>query len=83
MTRDLTADDRGKPLVGPEGTPIGTITHVQDGRGHVETDDNSAGLTDKLKSALGWDGSDDEDTHELRNDHVDSVNDDEVRLRNL
>lgn len=80
MARDFTDDDRGKPVVDHEGTRLGSITDVRDGRGHVETDDDSS-LTDKLKSALGWDDTD--DSHELQNDHVDSVDDNEVRLRRL
>ena len=80
MARDFTDDDRGKSVVDHQGNRIGSITDTRDGRGIVETDDDSS-LTDKLKSALGWGDSD--DSHELRNDHVDSVNDDEVRLRNL
>ncbi|WP_049902371.1 hypothetical protein [Halococcus agarilyticus] len=80
MVRDLTDDDRGKSVVDHEGNRVGSITDTRDGRGVVETDDDSS-LTDKLKSALSWDDSD--DSHELRNDDVDSVNDDEVRLRNL
>lgn len=82
MARDLTPEDRGKTVMNAEGHRIGTISDVQEGRGHVETDNDSEGLTDKLKSALGWDDSDDtDDTHELRNEDVDSVDDDGVHLR--
>ena len=80
MARDFTDNDRGKGVFDHDGNRIGSITNVNDGRGTVETDDDSS-LTDKLKSALGWDDSD--DTHELRNDDVDTIDDNEVRLRNL
>ncbi|EMA46715.1 hypothetical protein [Halococcus saccharolyticus] len=80
MARDLTDDDRGKSVVDHEGNRIGSVTDTENGKGIIETNDDSS-LTDKLKSALSWDDSD--DSHELQNDHVDSVNDDEVRLRNL
>ena len=78
MTREFTDEDRGKPVHNPYGTHIGKISDVRDGRGQVEIEDASS-LTEKLKSALGWDDSD--DTYELRSEDVDSVTDDEVRLR--
>lgn len=82
MARDLTDEDVDKPVVTPEGAPIGTLSDVRDGRGRVTPDDDSESLTDEIKSMLGWDDSDDSDgTHELRNDDIDSVTDDEVRLR--
>lgn len=80
MARDFTDDDKGKSVVDDEGNRLGRVTDVQDGNGIIETDDDSS-LTEKLKSALSWDDSG--DTHELRSDDVDSVNDNEVRLRNL
>ena len=80
MVRDFTDDDRGKSVFDYEGNRVGRITDVERGSGLVETDDDS-GLTDKIKSALNWDN--DEDTPELRSDDVDTINDDEVRLRNL
>lgn len=80
MAREFTDDDRGKSVVDHDGNQLGTVSDVRDGKGHVETDDDSS-LTDKIKSALGWDDSD--DSHELQNDHVDSIDDSEVRLRRL
>lgn len=80
MARDFTNDDRGKSVFDHDGNRLGSIANVQDGRGIIETDDDSS-ITDKLKSALNWDDSD--DTHELRSDDVDSINDNEVQLRNL
>jgi len=78
MTRDINSDDVGKRVVTSEGTHVGEVSDVRNGNAHVRTSDDSD-LTDKVKSMLGWDDSD--DTHELRNEHVDRV-DDEVRLRN-
>ncbi|WP_101295638.1 hypothetical protein [Halegenticoccus soli] len=79
MAREFTTDDAEKPVVTAEGTRVGTISEVRDGRARVTpTDDESEGLTDKIKSMLGWDDAD--ETHELRREHVDAV-DDEVRLR--
>lgn len=80
MARDFTDDDRGKSVFDHEGNRVGSVTGVRDGSGIIETDDDSS-ITDKIKSALNWDDSD--DTHELRNDDVDTIDDDGVRLRNL
>ena len=79
MARDLTDDDRDKDVVTAGGTRVGTVSGVQDGQARVTPDNDSGGLTDKIKSMLGWDDSDEDQT--LRNDDVDSVNDNEVRLR--
>ena len=79
MARDLTDDDRNKDVVTSDGTRIGTVSDVRDGQARVTPNNDSGGLTDKIKSMLGWDDSDEDQT--LRNDDVDSVNDDEVRLR--
>ena len=79
MARDFTDDDRNKDVVTSDGTRVGTVSNVQDGQATVTPDNDSRGLTDKIKSMLGWDDSDDDQT--LRNDDVDSVNDNEVRLR--
>ena len=80
MARDFTDDDRGKSVFDHDGNRLGNITNVNNGNGIVETDNDSS-LTDKIKSALNWDDSD--DSHELRSDDVDTINDDEVRLRNV
>ena len=79
MARDLTDDDRNKDVVTSDGTRIGTVSDIREGQARVIPDTDSGGLTDKIKSMLGWDDSDEDQT--LRNDDVDSVNDDEVRLR--
>ncbi|PSP40591.1 hypothetical protein BRC68_16825 [Halobacteriales archaeon QH_6_64_20] len=79
MARDLTDDDRDKDVVTAGGTRVGTVSSVQDGQARVTPDNDSGELTDTIKSMLGWDDSDEDQT--LRNDDVDSVNDNEVRLR--
>ena len=77
MARNFRDDDRDKDVVTAEGDRIGTIRDVNDDRATVDRDDES--LTDKVKSMLGW--GDDDDSNEIRNEHVDDVGDDEVRLR--
>jgi hypothetical protein len=79
MARKFSDDDRNKEVVTAEGDRIGTIHDVNDGRATVKRDDDSDGLTDKIKDMLGWG---DDDDNELRDEHVDSYDDDNrVRLR--
>ena len=77
MARNFTDDDRDKNVVTSEGNRIGTINDVNDDRATVKRDKDKS-LTDKVKDMLGWD---DDDSNEIRNEHVDTVNDNEVRLR--
>lgn len=77
MARNFTDDDRNKDVVTPDGDRIGTIGDVNDDRATVERD-NDADLTDKIKDMLGWG---DDNSNELRSEHVDSYDDDQVRLR--
>lgn len=78
MARNFTDDDRDKNVVTSEGSRIGTIDDVNDDRATVKRDKDKS-LTDKVKDMLGW--GDDDDSNELRHEHVDTVNDNEVRLR--
>lgn len=77
MARDFTDDDRDKHVVTAEGSRIGTVRDVNEGRATVDRDTDQ-GLTEKIKDWLSWD---DDESNELRSDHVDSYSDDEVRLR--
>lgn len=69
-------DDVGRDVVTSEGTRVGTVNRVDDGRATVDRDDES--LTDKIKDMLGWD---DDDSNEIRDEHVDRREDDRVYLR--
>ena len=79
MARDFTDDDRGSTVFDNDGNRVGSITDVQSGNAHVDTTDSDSGILDSIKDALGWDDND--DTHELRSDDVDSYNDNDVHLR--
>ncbi|WP_435154169.1 PRC-barrel domain containing protein [Haladaptatus sp. DFWS20] len=72
----ITDDDEGKKVVDQNGDEVGIVSNVQHGTAHV---DPNPGLTDKVKSKLGW-GDKDEDTYPLQAEMVQSVTDDEVRL---
>ncbi|WP_266077530.1 PRC-barrel domain containing protein [Haladaptatus caseinilyticus] len=72
----ITDDDEGKKVVDQNGDEVGIVSDVQHGTAHVNP---NPGLTDKLKSKLGW-GDADEDTYPLQDEMVQSVTDDEIRL---
>ncbi|QLD88550.1 hypothetical protein HWV07_05685 [Natronomonas salina] len=74
----LTDDEVGKTVVDPTGDEIGTVTGVDEDANAMYVDANP-GLTERIKSALGWGGADDDD-HRLDAAHVDRVDDDEIRL---
>ncbi|WP_029601811.1 hypothetical protein [Halococcus hamelinensis] len=75
----FTNEDRGTAVFDHDGNQVGTVSDVRDGSAHVDTSDGDSGILDDLTDALGWD--DDDDTHELRNDDVDTVDNDGVHLR--
>ena len=73
----LTADDEGKEVVNESGESIGRVVEVQGGEAHVDPD---PGMTDTIKSKLGWGDAQSEDTYRLDPSHIESVTDDEIRL---
>jgi hypothetical protein len=76
---DITEDEEGKQVVGPDGEEVGRIVTVEHGTAHVDPD---PGITDTVKSKLGW-ADTDEETYPLQEASVSEVTDDEVRLREL
>lgn len=79
MARDFSDDDRNKPVYTSEGTRIGTISQVDEDTARVRRDDDDESLTDEISQLLGW--SDDDESHELRGDHVDRYEEDGVHLQ--
>ena len=79
MAESFTDDDEGKTVVDSDGNQIGRVTEVRGNTAHVDPDPNVA---DTIMSKLGW-GESDEDTYALQGDHVDSITDDQVRLRRM
>jgi hypothetical protein len=76
MPQNLTDDDEGKEVVTTEGEKIGIIKSVERGTAHVDPD---PGMTDELKSKMGW-GDRDEDTYRLDENSVETVTDDNIRI---
>jgi hypothetical protein len=76
MATQITDDDEGKKVVDESGDEVGIVSDVQHGTAHI---DPNPGITDKVKSKLGW-GDRDEDTYPLQEEMISSVTDDEIRL---
>lgn len=76
MQHELTEKDEGKSVVSG-GEKVGMVKEVRHGTAYVDPD---PGITDQIKSKLGW-GDTDEDTYPLQEDSIDTVTDDEIRLR--
>ncbi|MXV62393.1 PRC-barrel domain containing protein [Natronorubrum sp. JWXQ-INN-674] len=79
MCATFTNDDEGKRVVNENGETVGLVEHVEAGSVHVDPD---PGITDSIKSKLGW-GDADEETYALNTDNVEAITDDEIRLRRL
>lgn len=73
----ITAEDEGKRVVDSNGEMIGRVSNVRDGKAFVDPD---PGITGTIKSKLGWEDEDMED-YPLNEHEIESVTDDEIRLR--
>ena len=76
MTHPFTEDDVGKRVEEPNGSAIGIVANVEDGRALVEPD---PGAVDSIKAALGWE-LEAENPVPIESDAVAEVTDDAVRL---
>jgi hypothetical protein len=74
---DITDHDEGKRVVNKAGKKVGMVSKVEGHDVHVDPD---PGLTDTIKSKLGW-GDADGDTYSLDQSDIASVSDDEVTLK--
>ena len=76
MATEMTEHDEGKKVVA-DGDQVGIVSRVEHGTAYVDAD---PGITDKVKSKLGW-GDRDEDTYPLQEESIETVTDDEIRLK--
>lgn len=74
---NITEDDEGKRVVNANGDEIGMVTEVKAGKAYVDPD---PGITDKLRSKLGW-GDADENDYVLQKNRIGTITDDEIRLK--
>jgi|AntRauTorcE11898_2_1112593.scaffolds.fasta_scaffold04652_4 hypothetical protein len=72
----ITSDDEGKRVVNFDGDEIGVVSGVDGDMAHVAPD---AGISDSIRSKLGWE--DEDSDYVLESDQVKTVTDDEVRLQ--
>lgn len=72
----LTEDDEGKSVVNADGDQIGRVVNVEHGKAHVDPD---PGLTDAIRSKLGW-GDGDQADYVLNASSIDTVSDSEIHL---
>ena len=75
---NLTDEDEGKAVVNSAGDKIGMVQEVRGGNAHVNPD---PGITDKISSKLGWGDADTTETYELQSTRVETITDDEIRLK--
>lgn len=73
----LTKEDEGKRVLNVDGTEVGRIVEVEEGRAYVKPD---SGIADTIRAKLGW-GEATTDAHLLDDGSVDEITDDAVRLR--
>lgn len=73
----LTADDEGKRVLNTDGTEVGRIVDVENGRGYVEPDPS---FTDTIKAKFGW-GEVTATAHPLDEGSIERITDEEVYLR--
>lgn len=69
--------DSGMDVYDAHGEEVGTVATVDEDTAYVDLD---PGLTDEVKSSLGF-GDTDDDTYALRDEMVDTVDDDGVHLQ--
>lgn len=76
MTREFTENDRGLPVRTAEGEEVGTVSEISEGGARVDPTED---LNDDIRTNLGWEESEDS-PYDLRDQHIDQISDDEVRL---
>ena len=72
----LSDNETGKRVVNKAGEEVGMVSQVEGNRAHVDPD---PGITDTIKSKLGW-ADTDEDMYPIEESDIESINDDEIRL---
>ena len=77
-TAQITDDEVGKKVVAGDGDEVGIVSAVEHGTAYVDPDPS---LTTKLKTTLNWDDHDEDEDYPLQEASVETVTDDEIRLR--
>ncbi len=77
MRENLQPSDTGKRVLNADGTEVGRIADVENGRGYVVLD---PGFTETIKAKLGW-GSVTEEAHPLDAGSIEKITENAVYLR--
>jgi hypothetical protein len=77
MASEITEEEEGKSVLSSDGEQVGVVIDVQHGTARVKPD---PGLTDELKAKVGF-GDTDEESYPLQEERIETVTDDEIRLR--
>jgi len=77
MNYDIDESVEGYSVVNASGDEIGIVSDVRGGTAYV---DPNPGLTDTIRSKLGWNDPDAED-FPLRGDQIDAIGDDRIHLK--
>jgi hypothetical protein len=72
----ISEDDEGKAVRNKDGETVGMVSSVRGDRMFVNPE---PGITDKIKSKLGWEGVSDDD-YVVRESDIETVTDDAIRL---
>ena len=73
----VTDDDEGKTVMDSSGRKLGMVTEVRSGTAYVDAD---PGLTDSIRTKLGWSDAGQSD-YALDADRIAHVTEDEIRLQ--
>lgn len=72
----LTDDDVGKHVVDASGNDVGMITSIENSHALVNPDPS---VMDSIKSTLGW--NDGKDSYPIEESRIETITDDEIRLK--
>jgi len=77
MTKQIDESVQGYHVINENGDKIGMVSDVRGGTAYVDPD---PGLTESIKSKLGWEDVDSED-YPLREEAIDFIEDDKIHLK--
>ncbi|WP_160135472.1 hypothetical protein [Halococcus salsus] len=79
VAMDFSESDKGKRVVDQQGNTIGAVDDIRDGNAYVKKSGEEK-VIDAITSSLGWDDS---AIQELESKHVDSIDDTQIKVREL
>jgi len=77
MPSNISDDEVGKEVVDAQGEQVGIVSAVRHGTAYI---DPEPGITDKIRTKLGWEDTDEAD-YPLQEEAIDTITDDEIRLQ--